>query len=264
MNVDCRTIMFLGVFLIVGLGNHGIYAKTFVEYGDPDKVQQSQYLPLNEGNKWVYRKTVPSGSTVYVIQPWPQGKESSFVMGPSQIKPGVFSETIRVKKKRVDSKGRESWEIEISPKTSRDGRYGAGVASGPDTLLWGRVVSSGAIIQIDETFIFAPTVFQDERQRKIPLLIEPFTPRVEASIINGIGEYTSKSQRSTVKVPAGLFKDCLEMNIAVKENSEVRTTGPGWITVSHYAPGVGLVKEIQKNSEGAMTYLLELVEYEFY
>jgi hypothetical protein len=58
-----------------------------------------------------------------------------------------------------------------------------------------------------------------------------------------------ESQYEVVETPAGVFTDCLKLVFLG------RCTGPGLIA-RWWAPGVGLVKSVEDNFAGALTWLL--------
>lgn len=226
-----------------------------------DEAQQSKYLPLSVGNNWTYRKKVPEGAKVFFIKPYPHGENEAILKGPSEILSGESQETFVVKDHRTED-GIERWEITITPKTARDGRYGTGPFKNADTVLWGRVISSGSVIEIGEIFIYNSSILEPkERRHTLPLFVEPLLENADVTIFgNAPGEYGSSHKRVTVEVPAGRFEGCLEMVQKVKGTDEYKM----WTIHSYFASGVGLVKEIQKDEKGNTTYTLELLKYELH
>ncbi|MCX5645051.1 MAG: hypothetical protein NTZ17_10270 [Phycisphaerae bacterium] len=237
------------------------FAASEKEAGNADNaIQQSKYLPLSVGNKWVYRKTVPRGAAVVAWEALEIDEKIQFAFGPvEQIRQGTFEE-VYVIKDRIVEDGRQRWVIDVGTKeTARDGRY-SGLMMSVDRVLWGRLPSSEHVVEIGEIMIWEHFAGPFRQQRT--LLIEPRQPSVEAhmSRLDGMVIVSNSSKPAAVTVPAGKFEECIEIvtELRLKRRDEKVDI---WRTRSYYAPNVGLVKEEQSSPERKPTYTLELTEY---
>jgi hypothetical protein len=214
-------------------------------------------LPLAEGNKWVYKKTV--SRKVFAWEAYGKLGEDSvtFARGtPPDIPLGESEETFTVVGK-VDEDGLEFWEIAVSSPTARDGRYGSWLTT-PDRILWGGTYSDEQVVEIQEIMI-SESVFEGEKRHHGLLLLEPLVEgkQAEVQFMNAIS-FTASFESANIQVPAGNFETCLEMITQVKGSDDQE----GWTTISYYAPGVGLVAEVQLDDQDQPTYTLELLRYE--
>jgi hypothetical protein len=250
---------FLGLILLVQVSQ--VFAATEKEAVQADNaIQQSRYLPLYPGSKWTYRKVVAPGAKVVAWEAFEIGGKIQFAFGPVKaIQRGLFEETYAVKD-RIVEEGRQRWLIDVGKKeTARDGRY-AGLIGRVDKVLWGRVISSGDVIEIGEIMIWEHFAGPYRQQRT--LIVEPRQPNVEAYISQIKPVVVSNSAKPvTITVPAGKFEGCIEIvsELTIKKND---ATADVWRTSSYYAPNVGLVKEEQSSPEHKATYTLELMKYE--
>lgn len=224
--------------------------------------QQSKYFPLDVGNRWVYRKTVSKNVEVFAWEcPEIEKGKTTFVFGPvKEIIPGTTEETYIVKDE-MDEDGRKRWLIDVGSEKARDGRYGC-LYSRVDKIFWGRLISGKDVIEIGEMMVWEHFAGPFKQERT--LLIEPLLKDAEVRIkrIDSI-ETVCSSKKANVSVPAGKFNDCLEI-ISRVEAPDIRSKTPKkgvWKTYSYYAPGIGLVKEEQKNDSGESTYILELTQH---
>ncbi len=219
---------------------------------------QSTYLPLAIGNEWVYTRTVSQG-----VFSWEAYRESgkdeiTLAAAPSPDIPVGESEETYLITNMVEEDGYQHWEVKVSDSKARDGRYGS-LLTKPDKVLWGRVDSSEHLIEIDELLIKLKGHFSNEKRHSRILVIEPLQEGVEARL-SGVGLeavlYTVPPQLVDVEVPAGKFPCSLEMNMLVEADQR------SWETRSYYASHVGLVKELQRDEMGNLTYTMELAKYE--
>ena len=241
------------------------------------RTQQSEYLPLSKGNSWTYKRTVFSDKGVFTIRPASGGP--GIAMGNSNVGLGTTLETYEVKD--WDSK-QKAWQITVNNMSGRDGRYGGLILSDEvDKIFWGIDPSQKDALIVIEKLLLPPSVFRGERRTKFPILIDPMA---EGTMLEfQYGEFMRVKSISglgrDISVTAGKFSSLLlvifEMKpqgITGKKPANVKKTGEtkkfnwedGWTTASFYAPGVGLVREVQKDSKGNETYLLELIKYELH
>jgi hypothetical protein len=229
---------------------------------DFDSLPYSHYLPLAEGNTWTYKKAIPENREVFCWSVYQPGK---YMFGPIKLNTGISEETYTVKESNVEN-GRKFWEIQVSGPEARDGRYGA-MKGGIDKIIWRRVISSGYIIQIDE-IIVRDSFFLGKWGQESPIVIEPIRKEINVGLLMS-GWWDGKDfhplpkeigtkaliEEGNITVPAGTWKEFL------KVCTEVKSKESQWVTCSYYARDIGLVKEIQKDRDGDLTYSLELVRY---
>lgn len=228
---------------------------------DFDSLQYSHYLPLAKGNTWTYKKTIQGNREVFC---WSLYDADRFIYGPLELTTGISEETYAVEKSFVEN-GRKSWGIHVSGSEARDGRYGA-MRGFIDKIIWRRVPSSEHVIEIDE-IIVRHSSFLGEWMQESPIVIEPIRKELKVSAMSGWWdnttfhpypidiETTSQLEKVKITVPAGTWNEFLKIC------TEVNTDDYQWVTCSYYARDVGLVKEIQKDRNGDLTYSLELVRY---
>lgn len=214
----------------------------------------SDYLPLATGNFWTYHRTVLQDvHTWEAYQILSEGTVRTAVMTVPGITSGDSEETYRVIGP-ADQLG--LWEIEVSAPLSRDGRYGGGYTK-PDRIMWGRMPSSEDIIEIDE-ILTQESYFEGTKKYRGVLLAQSLIEGAEATLMLSGSDttYTASSTWTEITVPAGTFSCTLEMV------TQVESDFASWKTYSYYAPGVGLVKEMQVDDSGRSAYTLELVQYQ--
>lgn len=213
----------------------------------------SNYLPLNTGNYWTYHRTVLQDVYTWeAYQTLNEGTVTFVVMTVPGIQPGDSEETYRVLAPD-DEIG--LWKMEISDPLSRDGRYGGGYTK-PDQILWGRVPSSEEIIEIDEILI-KESYFEGTKKYETVLLAQSLIEGAEVTLMlsNSKVTYAVSSTWTEITVPAGTFPCTLEVV------TQVVSDYASWEIFSYFAPGVGLVKEMQIDGSGQAAYTMELVEY---
>lgn len=211
----------------------------------------SNYLPLNTGNYWTYRRTVlQEVHTWEAYRTLNEGTVTFVVMAVPGIRPGDSEETYRVL-----APGDEIglWKMEVSDTLSRDGRYGGGYTK-PDQILWGRVPSSEDIIEINEILI-KESYFEGTKKYETVLLAQSLIEGADVMLSNSKVTYAASSTWAEITVPAGTFPCTLEMV------TQVVSDFASWKIYSYFAPGVGLVKEMQIDDSGQAAYTMELVEY---
>jgi hypothetical protein len=222
---------------------------------------QSNYLPLAVGNQWQYKRTILRD--IYAWEGYAEEKEDGkselqFLVGqPSGFAPGESTETYIITG-TVEKGGLQFWEVQVSSPQARDGRYG-GVYTQPDRILWGRVASSAEIIEIDEILTQEAGYFIGAKREERILVVEPLIQdNVQATLSHTRLpeiQYTALPDLTQVDVPAGKF------SCSVEVVTKVDTDQFKWETHSFYAPHIGLVKEVQYDDAGKVTYTLELVQY---
>lgn len=224
------------------------------------ELEYSHYLPLAKGNTWTYRKTEKEK-----IFFWSLSERDKVWYGTIKSETGMSEETYAVKESIIEN-GLKFWEIQVSSPKARDGRYGA-VCGLIDRILWGRVPSSEHIIEIEE-IIVRKSYFSDEWKEERPILIEPVVKDMKISVTPGRWDDTTgfhphpldmtisaAIEKLNITVSANTWKECL------KVSTEVKTEKYQWTRHSYYVRGIGLVKEIQEDRNGDLTYLLELISY---
>jgi hypothetical protein len=218
----------------------------------------SNFLPLAIGNKWVYQKTISQDVFAWEAYQVKGEKIVTFAVGtPPNMPSGTSQETYLIID-TINENGLQYWELQVSDSKARDGRYGSWYTK-PDRILWGRVPSSEHLVEIDEVMTTRTGFFTDEKRHEGVLLLEPLQSGVKATIQQvGLDEVqvTALPELANVETPAGKFPCSFEMI------TEVKTDQYQWTTYSYYAPGVGLVKEVQKDDKGNVTYVMELTGYE--
>jgi len=195
---------------------------------------------------------------------------SSFVFGDS----GPVSRTETYKVDAHDKSG--AWQISITSVPSsgkpRDGRY-----IGASKILWGRTSTGAntATHQVYETIVHDPEGFGPNKELlRLPAMdchwLAPswkttvprgrHTAALWSTSVGGCVVDYSTNRITTVKVAAGAFHNC----VVTKEVRGVMgqdAPRTAYTTYSFFSPGVGLVKEVQKDEAGEVLYTMELKSY---
>jgi len=233
------------------------------------------YMPLETGNVWYYEKVTYNKTA-------------------AEEMPAFLGETINNERYEVGAPkimdGRTFWDITVMGKCARDGRYRNTKKSICKSVMWAKGTMAikgrpGVPAEIVEEIIDRGTDVNDTSSpclKKHGMVIfmasNPIIPELAATMsLNGPELPASvgiKRINATVTVPAGTFKHCiavetemppLDSNMAHDNESSKDTDWPdynkGWKTVSWFAPGVGMVKEIQYECEGKEIYIMELQSY---
>ncbi|MBU3912465.1 MAG: hypothetical protein KKE50_00070 [Nanoarchaeota archaeon] len=258
-----------------------------------EKETMQRYFPLAIGNTWTYKKTSFKPTEIYsytmertVEAGWdtPKGL-TSFVVGRSlggirDSKKEDKSPEITQEKYTITGKGEGIFfNVKVEGENTRDGRYysiESPILKREPNVRWG-YVGNGLWETIEGKNMDTKT----EKKTwctiiKPGIVVSPGNREDNKPPMWSIG---AKMYKSTIAVPAGEFKNCLE-NLAMVHGKNVgevlfqgkpaeyvydnpnEQSGFGrFRTESFYAKNVGLVKEIQYNSKGEVTYQLELIEF---
>ncbi len=161
------------------------------------------------------------------------------------------------------------WKISVEGTKPRDGRYSPILVQ--PNIRWGyqgqavNERTDGVWLSLDDKEYYS------EDYRWAVVLVpntvhsDPFRDPPRWAVAARIAE------NETVRVPAGAFTDCLK-NITMihgKNITDVLFRGvtpaysseDGYMVISYYAKGIGLVKEIQYDTNGRENYLLELKSF---
>jgi hypothetical protein len=251
----------LGVYIMTLL-----IIATSVSSADQEVSPFIEYFPLQTSNSWTYIRTEEPEQTVryWTRQTLQRSGAVYSVRGRKLPKAGVTTEVYTVGES-VELGRIRFWNINISH-GARDGRYDH-APEPPRRILWGkrRLEEGNALSIVEETIVRFSTMatIPSEAVHTAELLIAPPREGIGVRVQRGIAEITCHPIRETVNVQAGSFANCLVMIIRVKpdDNSSNDSLQGGWETHSYYAPNVGLVKEVQKNLAGHLTYTLTLKHY---
>jgi len=238
-------------------------------YSEEGNVSQMQdYLPLCTGNSWTYihveepgriirnwAEVVLKGGLIYSVR----GRKPS--SGSTKTEVYTVGDSITLDQIRF-------WNIEIknSASDARDGRYHH-IPEPPRLLLWGkRLLDDGSLLSIVEERIVrysTMTSIPSEAEHRAELLIAPERQGIRVIAGRGIAEMICLPNRITINTPAGEFTNCITMvtRVEPEEGSSDDDVESGWESYSYYAPGVGLVKEVQKDLDDNVNYTLELKSY---
>ena len=261
---------------------------------------QGDYLPLAKGNWWKYRKRVSAENTqigkgeehcpIFTYEEIDVEDARIQSTATRMSKPGDSFETYSVTsdiEKTDDGYMRFEVEVKMSAEADspflfrRDGRY-----EDAKKVLW--VFGEGRqFLRPDGRK--APTVYKEHVFKDVSddLLRKPRTePWHEAGKTQGLAQHIvllhlaqescevtyakpdgdTEIRASTVpevvNVPAGEFARCIWTSFKVKNvQSSSNDKAATWSRTSYFAPSVGLVKELQTDSSGRVTYELDLLEY---
>jgi len=227
------------------------------------------YMPLNVGNSWTYKRTVSGGVLTwsFITENVRGGlqdmnKNMNRGLGLRGVKPGSVTEEVYEIVRGPSRKGQNMYEVQVSDKKARDGRYAKA-----KSILWTRTVINNEMTFKEVILKESIMVTGGEELHKADFLAVPkmehlgisktLVPNNVEMKINPNGKFTK------VTVPAGTFDNCIEVLVMVLPGNSPSESdfGKGWVTRSHYAPGVGLVKEVQQNHAGIVTYTLELTKF---
>lgn len=263
-------------------------------------VSAMQYLPIEPGRKWTYRRTVLPywglrgkkgdvecvGYTYYWQSAHLLKGEFLDTRGKLTVitdthpigsglapKPSVVDHVL-ILKNPVQWNGTQAYPLDASPQEGvRDGRYGDRDFS--RTLWLERQGKAGAEFTEVLTWVTPPSPNETVETAR-PILFDAgfsrvltYGPRDDPTryVLRGmvVSACTDK-----ISVPAGEFPDTLRaVEYLAARGVEEGTLSPGtkpdtelnhgWVTVAWFAPGVGLVKEIQYTRSGRLCYVLELI-----
>jgi len=227
-------------------------------------IEMKKYFPLAVGNMWTYKRTVSQGKKplfwfVYEVeksrplnQYWdaridhPKGSWASYVGNAVDIESGI--ETYKIVKK-IDQVGEykklDAFEVTVSDK-ARDGRYELQKLEG---VYW-RYTESGFVWEVIRGFHLGEGI-----------LVNDYIAFLKLN--EGLEEVSERKRRIScerseeINVPAGRFKNCIENTIKSLGGIEEEE----FTTIDYFEKNVGLVKEVQYNSKGKITYKLELINY---
>jgi hypothetical protein len=201
-------------------------------------------------------------------------RKKSSQIGDQVVKDVEFSMTIG---DPVNYNDRKAFPVFLYPNNNvRDGRY-RNTPPGSQTL-WLKSQDSGRTEYIEIVFWEPPPSAEMEfATTERSILFDAGFSRVR-NYRNGKAVFHGNIvsvESSTVSVPAGNFDGCLRnveyLNMRRGLKGNITTlempSGPsvddfahGWITVSWYAPGVGMVREVQYTNGGRLCYEIQLVK----
>jgi hypothetical protein len=240
---------------------------------DPLSAGRGTYLPLAEGNRWTYRKTILPGGQPRLWSMFPAPKEKGDLVisvGGNHFESGVTEETYLVGKRSSDGR----WDVTVTSDMARDGRYaGNFMGSSVQRISWGPMIKRPRpdLIVIDEVIVMSrwPPYGDGPLERVDYLLIETNTSRPSgkhATLWTGWSRVEAEHTSEEIRVPAGQWRHCIRMitnfgKEPIKNTKAHREDATRWSTVSYYARDVGLIKEQQVDHDGRATYTMELTNY---
>jgi hypothetical protein len=252
----------------------GVYMMTLLMIAAPVSSEEKEtsqlidYFPLQTGNSWTYIRTEEQGQ---VVSNWAQetilrtGTVYNVRGRQFPEAPGTTTEVYTVGESiELDPNHYWNlnpihfWNIKINDEAVRDGRYGDKLDR-PRRILWGKkqLNEGNILVIVEEVTVHLSTMatIPSEAVHKAELLIAPPKEGIGVKTQRGNAEIVCRPMRETVNVQAGSFANCLVM---VTSGDGLES---GWETHSYYAPNVGLVQEVQRDSGGNVTYTLTLKDY---
>lgn len=256
------------------------------ENGDrTEKGTMQRYFPLAIGNTWTYKKTSFKPTEVYNYSEertvesggnTPKGS-TYFIIGRS-LEGVMDSKSPKVTQEKYTLIGKDEgvfFKVKVEGKNARDGRYDSIELQKEPNIRWGYVKN-----KLCET-IEGESMGTKTEKKTWCAIIEPnivISPGKREANEPPIWSIGAKMYKSSITVPAGEFKNCLQNLTMVRGknfaevlfqdksaeyvyNDDEQGDFGRFRTESFYAKNVGLVKEVQYNSKGEVTYQLELIEY---
>jgi hypothetical protein len=243
----------------------------------PEKDIAQSYFPLDIGDSWTYRKTMINPKNIlHYCEMVPLMSTGNISKGSRYLsvskslfltKPGVYEERYTIVGKDVGI----FFKVKVDGDFPRDGRYNR---TGPEEVLnvrWGYTGKGEVWETMDGTYQGIKI-----RKEALSALLTAGTGVGSPANSGGFPSWiiTSEIYKGSVKVPAGIFSDCLEniVLVGVKNFKEAlsgqeipeypdRGEFGGFMTKSVYARDVGLVKEFQFDEDNNLTYVLELTGF---
>jgi len=239
-----------------------------------------RYLPLAVGNKWTYQRTVYQSDEVFhygkqiIEKPnWnspPRGAVYFTVGRTIEKMPYSSRETYTISNFTLADKF-AFWEVEIEGIIPRDGRYSSLYTKKEPNVKW-LYVNEGIWEIMDGEYSDAETKNQTWLAVLKPGIIISDSVKQGETPFWAIGAVLTPEKITT---PAGKFLNCLKNCTMIRgqnlkevllenkppEYLEWEDGFGSFTTISYYAKDVGLIKEVQYNSKGEVTYKLELIDY---
>lgn len=231
------------------------------------------FLPLAVGNTWTYSRSVNPDKHVWYLQDVQRKEGGSSVLIARDINcvPGIHVETYRVIGQEKVFGEVDAWRVELESGQCR-GRY-----EDVERILWfidierTKAADSSANELITYSEPWEPGLVDPPVQRRELVLLwkklDSQEPIKTFLLINNIPivQWTHKNIPLSITTPAGSFSECVEIiEDVIPFWDSKKGTDPfdvGWETYSYFCYNVGLVKEVQKDRNGEVTYILELTSH---
>lgn len=249
--------------------------------------EMKRFFPLAVGNSWKYKRTVYKSEEVFYSteQTIVKSESDSPLEGTTYLTVGraigelpqnsieaytIFNFTLAGRPEGA------LWNVKIEGNNPRDGRYSSFTNKEDPNIRW-HYVEKGVWEIMDGEYLGADT----ENRNWLVLL----TPNVIISTSSKDGEPSLRAMgavltKEIITTPAGVFSNCLKNCTMIKgknlagvllknevaqfsdeEDIFGKDSFGKFLKISYYAREVGLIKEIQYNFKGEITYELELIEY---
>jgi len=247
----------------------------------------SNLFPLAVGNSWNYSKTVSANMDVWHWRAIPIEEGGTFLTFGRRLPDSYYSsielpdprtrvcaETYSISKQvEAPCLGCPAWEIDFTG-DCQPGRY-----NDAQEIVWYYETKSDDHLQDMGPYTYAVERITYNRDALPPgwedIVVDPpvqerrFLVIWQTLTVSGSGievkespslgtdevvEMTYRDSAVSVTTTVGSFDECVEVIEDVKSEA-------GWTTYSYFCPGVGLVKEIQKDRNGEVTSCMELTRY---
>lgn len=198
------------------------------------------YFPVQKGNLWEYRLTIPPGGSYSIIQ-WDSEGGNKIITSEEQ---GTSLEEYEIEDIIEDLPAKRRYKI--------DGKSLWG------SLYWDVQVGDD-MVQVDE--VDKPSsvlLFGGIPKRRTIYFGGPPPPNSSKKLLQKdvVPTYKRHDKIYRVRVPAGEFSDCIEII------EEAKLKNGGLRTYSYYAPAIGIVLRYQTDLDGNPKSYMELVKYQ--
>ncbi len=211
--------------------------KAFIAKPSTPKVDLETYFPIQKGNRWEYNRIILPGCSYKVMIFDSEGTNRS--ISTSEDHEGI--------NKKI---------VEIESMENLEGKKRCKIGNWPE--YWD-IKFSADMFQVDEVFMFFSNKSYASREPNYRTIFlgTPVQDGYSVGLIRKdiIPTYKRHGRLYTVTVPAGIFKDCIEII------EDVKTIELGWKTYFYYAPGIGQVLWYQTDVNGNPQSYSELVKY---
>lgn len=227
----------------------------------------TEYLPMVKGRFWEYKIIVPEEGDYFSLRyiAYEPGNLVSATRSRNPFaKKGTYVLRYAVKGKTKDQ---NVWEIQVEKDTLK-------LYSDVEKVFWEFEKSENGHVMIKERLIFT---------RQFAMMNSPsssFMPALEAECSNLMFFEQAKDEHYAIEsqdtifsylnrgvkmdVPAGKFSDCIVVAEEVKPSDKPDETflpSLGWLTLSVWAPNIGLVQKTQLSAKKKELCTMYLIDY---